>query len=102
MSSAHVDITNIADITNFASMGDNDFVDFQIACPRKWCGHFQLNSIKSNYSGVLQIDGVSASVLIPVEFCEKCEHGKKIDFYTFQKSRFLAVFTGDARSDPNG
>ena len=39
---------NIANITNFACMWNHDFVDFQIACPRKWCCQFWSNSTKLN------------------------------------------------------
>ena len=82
--SVPIDITNIEDITNFACMGIPIFSIFQIACPRKWCGHFRSNSTKLNYSSVLHIDGVTASVLISVPLCMPCEHGEnQVKKHTF-------------------
>ena len=54
------------------------FCDFQNASPRKWSGHLRWNSTELNYSRVLQLDIVSASVLFCMPLYMTTEHCQNI------------------------
>jgi len=63
------------------------FINFQNACPRKWCGHFRWNSTESKYYRVLQTDVVTASVLFPISKNFTSEHSQKSWYPIMEKSK---------------
>ena len=63
------------------------FLDFQNPCPRNWYDHSSWNSTELNYSGVLQIDIVSAFVLISTALSMTCKHGSKITIWVISGAK---------------
>ena len=75
--------------------GNRDLADFQMVCPRKWCGRFRANSTQLKYTHELHTDTGTAAERISMSKCSTSEQGTYCSEHDYgiwdpvQRSNFL-------------